>query len=71
MGMKAMARSYMCWPGMDADIESIATSCVSSRAVKSAARDRKLHCTCGCGQQGLGNVYMLISRDPFREKCSF
>ncbi len=27
--MKAMARSYMWWPGMDTDIESVAKSCVS------------------------------------------
>ena len=34
--MKAVARSYMWWSGMDADIESLAKSCVSCKAVKSA-----------------------------------
>ena len=41
--MKAMARSYMWWPGMDTDIESVAKSCVSCKAVKSAPQEAPLH----------------------------
>ena len=41
--MKAVARSHMWWPGMDADIESLAKSCVSCKAVKSAPSEAPLH----------------------------
>ena len=41
--MKAMARSYMWWLGMDTDIESVAKSCVSCKAVKSAPQEAPLH----------------------------
>ena len=41
--MKTMAWSYMWWTGMDTDIESIAKSCVSCKAVKSAPREATLY----------------------------
>lgn len=41
--MKAMARSYMWWPGMDSDIENFAKSCVSCKAVKSAPSEAPMH----------------------------
>ena len=41
--MKSVARSHMWWPGMDADIESLAKSCVSCKAVKSAPSEALLH----------------------------
>ena len=34
--MKNIARSYMWWPGLDSDIESMAKSCVECQAVKSS-----------------------------------
>ena len=41
--MKAIARSYMWWPGMDADIENLAKSYVSCKAVKSAPSEAPIH----------------------------
>ena len=41
--MKAIARSYMWWPGMDSNIENLAKSCVSCRAVKSAPSEARMH----------------------------
>ena len=35
--MKAVARSYMWWPGMDRDLENLAKSCTACQLVKSAA----------------------------------
>ena len=43
MRMKAMARSYLWWPGMDIDIESVAKSCVLCKAVKSTPREAPLY----------------------------
>ena len=41
--MKAVARSYMWWPGTDSNIENLAKSCVSSKAVKSAPSEAPMH----------------------------
>ena len=41
--MKAMGLSYMWWPGIDTDIESVAKSCVLCKAVKSAPCEASLH----------------------------
>ena len=35
--MKAVARSYMWWPGMDRDLENLAKSCTACQLVKRAA----------------------------------
>ena len=41
--MKAVARSYMWWPGMDGDLENLAKSCTACQAVKSAPSAAPLH----------------------------
>ena len=41
--MKAMARSYVCWPGLDKDIEDVAKSCVPCQSVKQAPAAAPLH----------------------------
>ena len=41
--MKAVARSYMWWPGMDGDLENLAKSCTVCQAVKSAPSAAPLH----------------------------
>ena len=35
--MKAIARSYLWWPGLDRDMEKVARSCLSCQAVKHVA----------------------------------
>ena len=52
--MKAVARSYMWWPGTDSNIENLAKSCVSSKAVKSAPSEHQ--CIPGCGQSNPGDA---------------
>ena len=41
--MKAVARSYMWWPGMDSDLEKLAKSCAACQSVKSAPSAAPLH----------------------------
>ena len=41
--MKAVARSYLWWPGVDKDLEECAKSCLSCQAVKSAPAVAPLH----------------------------
>jgi hypothetical protein len=41
--MKAIARSYLWWPGLDKDLENCAKSCVSCQAVKSSPAKAPLH----------------------------
>ena len=41
--MKAVARSYFWYPGLDKDIEDCARSCVSCQAVKNAPPAASLH----------------------------
>lgn len=41
--MKALARSYLWWPGLDQDLVSLATSCRSCQAVKASPAVAPLH----------------------------
>ena len=41
--MKRVARSYMWWPGMDQDIESVVHSCLPCQAVKGSLPSAPLH----------------------------
>ena len=41
--MKAVARSYMWWPGIDGDLENLAKSCTACQGVKSAPSAAPLH----------------------------
>ena len=41
--MKSVARSYMWWPAMDSDIEELAKTCQSCKAVKSAPSEAPMH----------------------------
>ena len=41
--MKAIARSYLWWPGLDQDLEKLARTCVSCQAVKQAPAAAPLH----------------------------
>jgi hypothetical protein len=41
--MKALARSYVWWPGMDKDIENMVTACLQCQAVKSSLPAEPLH----------------------------
>ena len=41
--MKAVARSYLWWPGVDKDLEECAKSCLSCQSVKSAPSVAPLH----------------------------
>ena len=41
--MKAVARSYLWWPGLDKELEECARSCLSCQAVKSAPAVAPLH----------------------------
>ena len=41
--MKAVARSYMWWPGMDSDLKKLAKSCAACQSVKSAPIAAALH----------------------------
>ena len=36
VGMKALARSYWWWPGLDKDLEAVTNFCVPRRSVKQA-----------------------------------
>ena len=51
--MKAVARSYMRWPGMDSNFEKLAKSCAAGQSVKSAPSAAL--CILGYGQISLGN----------------
>ena len=67
--MKAMTRSYMCWPGMNTDIESVAKSCVSCKAVKSAPQEASLH-TWVWPAEPWNRIHVDL-QDCSRAKCSF
>ena len=41
--MKALARSYLWWPGLDKDMEAVAKSCLSCQSVKQAPAVAPLH----------------------------
>ena len=41
--MKAAARSYMWWPGMNSDMKKLAKSCAVCQSVKSAPSATPLH----------------------------
>ena len=41
--MKAVARSYFWWPGLDKEIERVASSCVECQSVKNAPPSAPLH----------------------------
>ena len=41
--MKSVARSYMWWPGMDQDIETVVHSCLPCQAVKGSPPSAPLH----------------------------
>ena len=41
--MKATARSYLWWPGLDKDLEKLAKSCLSCQAVKQTPPVAPLH----------------------------
>lgn len=41
--MKAVARSYLWWPGLDRELEECAKSCISCRVVKSSPARAPLH----------------------------
>ncbi len=41
--MKALARSYLWWPGLDRELEDCARNCLSCQAVKSAPAQAPLH----------------------------
>ena len=41
--MKAVARSYLWWPGVDRDLEECARSCLSCQAVRNAPTVAPLH----------------------------
>ena len=41
--MKAIARSYLWWPGLDQDLEKLARTCISCQAVKQAPATAPLH----------------------------
>ena len=62
--MKGLARSYVWWPGMDADIERIANC---------ANRIRNPHqlyqCRHGNGQPNLGQKSTLTMLDQFKENA--
>ena len=56
--IKALARSYVWWPGIDADIENIVKSCkICVENKKSPETRRSLH---GRGQSGHGNEFIAI-----------
>ena len=41
--MKAMARSFMCWPGLDSNIEEEVKSCIDCQYVKKAPHKALLY----------------------------
>ena len=62
--MKAVARSYLWWPGVDKDLEEdCAKSCLSCQAVKNAPAVAPR----GCGLPSPGREYISILQDPLWE----
>ena len=56
--MKAIARSYMRWPGMDADIENLAKFMCPAKLLR--VLQVKHQCIPGCAQSSLGDGSMWI-----------
>ena len=65
--MKAIARSYVWWPGMDQAIEAMVKASVACQSVKSAPAAAL--CTLGCGQPSHGNESTSILLDHFEGPC--
>ena len=66
--MKAIARSYFWWPGMDQEIEKLAKACVKCATVKSAPAVDPMH-----PWVWPDTPWQRIHVDfagPFRNKCS-
>lgn len=67
--MKAIARSYLWWPGLDQDLETVAKSCQQCCVTKGTPPE--LQCTHGFGQMPPGNVSTLILLAHSCIKCSW
>ncbi len=64
--MKALARSYIWWPQMDAKIEETVKTCSDCQHPLLS-----LPCTLGCGRHNHGVVSISISLDHSKVTCSW
>ncbi|EYC40563.1 hypothetical protein Y032_0606g577 [Ancylostoma ceylanicum] len=66
--MKMLARSYVNWPSLDADIESLVTNCTTCAMV--AKNPVKPSFTRGQNRQHHGREYMPTSSDHLTESTT-
>ena len=66
--MKALARSYVWWPGLDQDIAKKVKSCDECQAHQSTPAEAPLHPGNGQAFHGLGFTSIMLV--PTKERCS-
>ena len=69
--MKAIGRSFVWWPGIDVDLESLAKQCQGCLMHKSNPNAAPVHPQYipGNGHSAHDNVYMQILQDYLRAQC--
>ena len=66
--MKALARSYVWWPGLDRQIEDFILGCHACQANRNAPCQVTSQ-VCGLGRQRHGRAYIWILQVLFSVKC--